>query len=204
MALRHFLGLDDRHANHPATPVTDAAAPGAPAPGAPSPLSATDTATIRRIVSAVEAVPEGQRRYVAAFAYVLGRVAQADLVVTDEERAAMERTVTEISGLPEAQAVLVVEIAHSQIELYGGTEDYLVTRAFREASTPDQRLALLRCCFTVAASGSTISAEESRELDMIAMELDIPDADLHQVRGDFTESFEAVQRMRGTETTGVG
>jgi len=188
MVLRRFLGLRDEQEPAPSQRPADAAAP-------------TDTATVRRIVAAIEALPEAQRRFVAGFAYVLGRTAHADLLVSDDEIALMERTVMDVGGLPEPQAVLVVQIARSQNELYGGTEDYLVTREFRQNSTEEQRLSLLRCAFAVGAAEGAITAEESAELNQIAKELDLSDEQLTAVRGEFTEQFAAIQQMR--ETTGL-
>jgi uncharacterized tellurite resistance protein B-like protein len=191
MVLRRFLGLRDEppsSLSKPGSESTGGHASDAPAQG--------DTATVRRIVAAMEALPEAQRRYIAGFAYILGRTAHADLLVTDEEVALMERTVTEVGGLPEPQAVLVVQIARSQNELYGGTEDYLVTREFRQNSTDEQRLALLRCAFAVGAAEGSITAEESAELNQIAKELDLSDEQLTAVRGEFTEHFAAIQQMR--------
>ncbi len=155
-----------------------------------------DTATVRRIVAAMEAPPEAQRRFVAGFAYILGRTAHADLLVSDEEIALMEKTVMEVGGLPEPQAVLIVQIARSQNELFGGTEDYLVTREFHENSDEEQRLSLLRCSFAVGAAEGSITAEESAELNQIAKELDLSDEQLTAVRGEFTDQYAAVQRMR--------
>jgi len=188
MVLRRFLGLRDEQEPAPSQRPADAAAP-------------TDTATVRRIVAAIEALPEAQRRFVAGFAYVLGRTAHADLLVSDDEIALMERTVMDVGGLPEPQAVLVVQIARSQTELYGGTEDYLVTREFRQNSTEEQRLSLLRCAFAVGAAEGAITAEESAELNQIAKELDLSDEQLTAVRGEFTEQFAAIRQMR--ETTGL-
>jgi uncharacterized tellurite resistance protein B-like protein len=183
MVLRRFLGLGaERAATAPAQPSTGAVE--------------ADTGTIRRIVAAIEALPAEQRRYVAAFAYILGRTAHADLVVTDEEVGEMERIVIELSDLPEPQAVLVVQMARAQNQLYGGTEDYLVTREFKEHSTHEQRIALLRSCFAVGAAEGTISAEESALLNQISKELDIPETELNSIRGEFTDRFAAIQRMR--------
>lgn len=144
----------------------------------------------------MEALPEAQRRFVAGFAYILGRTAHADLLVSDEEIALMERTVMDVGDLPEPQAVLVVQIARSQNELYGGTEDYLVTREFRQNSDESQRLSLLRCAFAVGAAEGSITAEESAELNQIAKELDLSDEQLTAVRGEFTDQFAAIQQMR--------
>lgn len=183
MVMRRFLGLGEGRAREEHVPRQ-------------APASDLDTATVRRIVAAMEALPERERRHVAGFAYILGRAAHADLRISDEERTLMERTVWELGGMPQAQAVLAVEIARSQNELYGGTEDFLVTREFRESTSEDQRLALLRCCFAIGAAEGSISSEESAELNQIAKELDLSDEQLNAVRAEFTDHFQAVRRMR--------
>lgn len=186
MALRRFLGLGEQPSRDSAASEQADGDAGVEA----------DTATVRRIVSAMEALPESQRRFVAGFAYILGRTAHADLLVSDDEIKLMERTVMEVGALPEPQAVLVVQIARSQNELFGGTEDYLVTREFRQSSTEEQRLSLLRCAFAVGAAEGSITAEESAELNQIAKELDLSDEQLTTVRGEFTDQFAAIQQMR--------
>jgi hypothetical protein len=70
----------------------------------------------------------------------------------------MEQIVAQIGGLPDAQAVLVVEIARNQNELYGGTEDFLVTREFAAHASPEQRHAVVEACFAIAAADGTISS----------------------------------------------
>lgn len=206
MALRRFLVLGEQPTKGSAVP--EQAKPGAEgahgsdaaAQGGADAAAQADTATVRRIVSAMDALPASERRFVAGFAYILGRTAHADLLVSDDEIHLMERTVMEVGGLPEPQAVLVVQIARSQNELFGGTEDYLVTREFRQSSNEEQRLSLLRCAFAIGAAEGSITAEESAELNQIAKELDLSDDQLTTVRGEFTEQFAAIQQMR--EATG--
>src|SRR5262249_32879260 len=110
-------------------------------------------------------------RHLARFAYILSRVARADLAISTDEVRAMERLVMERGRLPEAQAVLVVQIAKSQTLLLGETDGYLVTREFAATATRDEKLALLDCCFAVAAADAGISPEEEAELRMITREL---------------------------------
>jgi uncharacterized tellurite resistance protein B-like protein len=133
--------------------------------------SDADTDTVRRIAAELERLEPEQARYVAAFAYVLSRVARSDLKVSEAETAAMVTIVSRVAHLPEPQAALVVEIAKNQSRLFGGTEDFLVTREFREISTEDQRHELLHCLFSVAASEAGISAEEEGQIRQIASEL---------------------------------
>jgi uncharacterized tellurite resistance protein B-like protein len=169
----------------------------------PGSVPGADTATVRRIVSQLEALPPDRARYLAAASYVLARVANADLIMSPDETAFMERTLVEESGIGEAEAVLVVEAAKQQARLFGSTEDYLVTREFKQISDPDQRLRLLRACFLAAAADASISSAESATLDEIASELDIDDSALHALRSEFADRMSVVQAMRAAQDSEV-
>ena len=158
--------------------------------------SAGDTASVRRIVGQLEALPPERARHLAGFAYILSRAGNADMVTSDAETRLMEHIVAEHGELPEAQAVLVVEIAKQQERLFGGTEDYVVTREWVQHTAEDERIALLRCCFLVGAADDSISAEESAVLNEIALELQLESAVLSRVRSEFTDRFSAVRAMR--------
>jgi uncharacterized tellurite resistance protein B-like protein len=185
---RRFLGLDRRAAPDPRLPVGDEEAPAAG--------SAAETATVRRIVARLEAMPPAEARYLASFSYVMSRAAQADLDISDAETALMERFAAEYGGLDEAQAVLVVQMAKLQARSQGQTEDFVVTREFREISTYDQRLAVLRCCFAIGAEDGTITAEEAAVVNEIARELDVEREDVNRIRAEFHEQLSAVQALR--------
>ena len=114
--------------------------------------SAAETATVRQIVDELDHLPPERARYVASFAYVLSRVAHADMEITEEETRAMERLVVKYGELPEEQAVIVVQMAKTQNLLFGGTENYLVTREFNRIASREDKLALLRCLFGVSAA----------------------------------------------------
>jgi uncharacterized tellurite resistance protein B-like protein len=152
-----------------------------------------DTETVRRIAGQLDALPIDRARFLAAFAYILTRAAAADMEISDVESRAIERLVGEHGGLPEAQAILVTQIARNQSLLYSGTEDYLVTRQFRELSTAEDRLALLRCCYLVGAADDTITAEESDTLQEIAKELDIERDAVNVIRNEFAPKLAAIQ-----------
>ena len=126
-------------------------------------LAAGETRTVREIAAKLERLPPETARFLAGFAYVLARVANADLVIAEAEAEEIGRTVRLLAGLSADEADLVVEIAKSQARLLGGTENYVVTREFRRASTPLQRAQLLECLYAVTAADGTISSAESRE-----------------------------------------
>jgi uncharacterized tellurite resistance protein B-like protein len=161
----------------------------------PVPPDPRDTETVRRIAGELDALPIDRARYLAAFAYILTRAAAADMDISQAESRAIERLVEDHGGLPEAQAVLVGQIAKNQSLLYSGTEDYLVTRQFRELASNDDRLALLRCCYLVGASDDTITAEESDTLQEIAKELDIGRDAVNVIRNEFAPKLAAMQAM---------
>jgi uncharacterized tellurite resistance protein B-like protein len=156
----------------------------------------TDTAALRRIVAQLQELPADERKFIAGFSYVLGRVANADLTIAPEETAQMERTVMEVGGLPEAQAVLVVQIALNHALLYGGTDNYVITREVSRTASREQLERLLRAAFTVGAADQTINSQESAELDMIGRELGFADPEIRQMRMEFKDSFAAVRAAR--------
>jgi len=185
---RRFLGLDRRPTTDPRLPHGDEASAVA--------TSAAETATVRRIVARLEALPPEEARFLAGFAYVMSRAANADLDISDDETRLMERLAVESGGLDEAQAVLVVEMAKLQARQQGGTEDFVVTREFRSIATLEQRRALVRCCFAVAAVDGTIVAEEASVVNEIARELDLEAHEVNALRDEFHEQLSAVQAVR--------
>lgn len=164
-------------------------------PDRPFPDDPRDTQTVRRIAGELDALPVDRARYLAAFAYILTRAAAADLSISTAESRAIEQLVAEHGGLPEAQAVLVAQIARNQSLLYSGTEDYLVTRQFRELATTDDKLALLRCCYLVGAADDTITSQESDTLQQIAKELDLDRESINVIRNEFASKLAAIQAM---------
>ena len=165
-----------------------------PAPTVADP--AGDTATVRRIVAKLESMPPEQARLIASAAYTLARAANADLDISYEETAAIERELQSSEAIDEATAVLVTEMAKLQAKTVGGTEDYVVTREFKKLADDAQRVAIVRACFAVMAANGTISAEETGTINEIADELDI-DADvLRSIRAEYHEKFSSVQQVR--------
>jgi uncharacterized tellurite resistance protein B-like protein len=166
-------------------------------PGAPAPDSSTEmeTEAVRHIVARLETLPPDKARLLAGMAYVLARAANADMAISDVETTAIENVLVE-SGLDQSQAVLVAEMAKLQERTQGGTSDYLVTREFREASTPEQRISVLTACYQVAAADGSISAMESATLDEIASELDLEREQAAAVRAAFADKISARMGFR--------
>lgn len=141
--------------------------------GRPDSFGRDETETVRKIVRQLDNLEPERARFIAAFAYILSRVARADMNISEVETKEMELQVTRLGSLPEEQAVLVVQIAKTQATLFGGTENFLVTQEFRQMASLEQRLALLDCLFAVAAADKLITAVEEREIRLINDELQL-------------------------------
>ena len=139
-------------------------------------------APLRETLEALDHLDPDRARYLAGFAYLLGRVAQADQHVSPEETRAMEALVREQGQLSQDQAMVVVQLAKTSNLLFGGTANFLVAREFSDLATYDQRLALMRCLFAVSAVDDAISTAEEGEIHRIAKELHIDHSDLIALR----------------------
>ncbi len=152
-----------------------------------------DTASVRRIAAKLEKLDRDKAKYLAAFAYVLARIANADLKIDDSETGEMERSLSTRSGLSEGEVALAVEIAKSQARMLGGTENYVVTREFRTISTREQRERLLQCLYAVAAADGTISSVESAEIVSIAEELGLTRPEANALRSQYRDKLAVFQ-----------
>src|SRR5688500_7561830 len=132
-----------------------------------------DVAPLRETLEALDHLEPERARYLAAFAYLLGRVAHADQHVTPEETRAMEDHVVSEGQIAREQAMLVVGLAKTSNLLFGGTENFIVAREFDKIATYEQKLALIGCLFATSATEGKISMAEEAEIQRIARELKI-------------------------------
>ncbi len=144
--------------------------------------SSAQTDAVREIVDALDRIDEERARFIASFGYILGRVANADGNITPEETQEMERILVNQGQLSAEQAAVVVKMARMRNELFGGTDNFLVTREFRNMATHGQKLALLDCLFAVSAASEDISMTENSQIRQIASELGLEHSDFIQAR----------------------
>ena len=169
MSIRSFLGIPEQHAH------------------------TGDTETVRKVIEALDQMDPQRARFIAAFGYILSRVANADLKISPEEVRTMERIVMERGGLPEEQALIVVQTAKTRAQLFGGTENFLVTREFSRIATREEKLALLDCLFAVAAAEHAISTIEDNEIRQMVNELGLGHPDFIAVRSRWKDHLSVFQ-----------
>ncbi len=153
--------------------------------------SSTSSDAIDELARGLEGVTPEHGRYVAAFAFLLSRIASADHENTDDEARLLERLVHERGGLSPEQAATVVARALAYQRRSGGTEDFLVTRELAQTASYEQKLALVECLFAVAAADDRIRTLESNEIGRIARELRVEQQDLSRIRHGYRDFLAA-------------
>lgn len=160
--------------------------------GVAEPQSKNESAPLRELVNALDRLEPSRAQYLARFAFLLGRVARADDHISEEETKAMERLVAEHGNLPAEQAMLVVSIAKSTHAMLGVTADFAITQEFTDSASYEDRLALARCLFAVAASDARISTTEEAEVHRITNQLRIERPDLTQIRLQYKKALPGI------------
>jgi hypothetical protein len=87
-------------------------------------------------------------------------------------------------------------MARSMSDLYGATDDYVVTREFANLATREQREDLLRTAFAVGAADDSIIAAEVAELNEVGKELGFRSDEVDSLRNEFRDQLAAIQAMR--------
>jgi uncharacterized tellurite resistance protein B-like protein len=146
---------------------------------------APEPAPLRELVNALDRLEPSRAQHLARFAYLLGRVALVDEHISDEETKTMERLLAEHGGLPADQAMLAVSLARATHAMFGVSADFAIAQEFTDSTSYQERLALARCLFAVAASDARISTAEEAEVHRITNQLRIERPDLTAIRLQF-------------------
>ena len=154
-----------------------------------------DVAPLRDTLDALDHMDPDRARFLASFAYLLGRVAHADQHVSPEETRAMEALVQQEGHLSTDQAMVVTQLAKTSNLLFGGTANFIVAREFSAVASYDQKLALMRCLFAVSVTDESISLAEEGEIHKIARELGINQPDLISLRVAHQRHLPGIRRQ---------
>lgn len=145
--------------------------------------------SLGHIAAQFEALAPERARFLAALAYVLARVAHADMQVEADELRRMEQILVDLGDLSDDEARLAVQIAVDRTVAIGGTENYLVTRELRRMTEKPERVRLMRCLLAVAASDDSITSDESRELTAIGEELGFSRGEISALRFEYRDKL---------------
>ncbi len=149
--------------------------------------------SVRAILQKLEELPPERARFVAAFAYVLGRAAHADQDLSDLEIKRMKEILMRIGGLSTDVAKLAIDVAHHRNDMFGATDNFVATREFRDISTVEERRELLDGAFAITAADDSISAVEEAEVRKIAAELGFSDLEYLGIRTKWNDKRDVLK-----------
>jgi uncharacterized tellurite resistance protein B-like protein len=153
------------------------------------------------IIDALHNLPRQKARYVATFAYVLGRAANADRDTSDVETGRMQDILMRIGGLEQRDAALAVEAATHRNALFGSTDDFVVTREFRNLSSVEERRELVDGAFAIVAADDSISGVEEVEVRKIASELGFTDPEYIAMRQKWNDKRDVLKNWPASGDT---
>jgi uncharacterized tellurite resistance protein B-like protein len=144
----------------------------------------------------LEALPPEEARLAAAFAYLLARVAGADLRIEETERASIAERLETFGEMSAEQSRLLADTAVRAAELHGASDDHLVARAFRDMTDHGERLRLLKCLYAVAAADETLSTVEDNEIFEVATAIGASRSDVISVRSGWKDYLGTMKALR--------
>lgn len=145
----------------------------------------------------LESWPPEDARLVAAFAYLLARIAGADLRVDDLEHREIARHLERFAKVESGHAELLARSALRIAEANSSIDDHLVARAFRDMTEAAERLRLIRCLYAVAAADDSISTREDNEIFEVAAAIGIAREQVVALRSEFKQYLGSMRALDG-------
>ena len=137
---------------------------------------------------------ETELKKITATAGLCGRVAYADTEITDDEINKIKTVLRNDSKLSANAADIVVTlILEKKVELLT-LEEHFYTRLSNESMNPDEKHALMKNMFQIAAADGTICLEEENLLFNVASQLKIPRQTIVEFKREFKSYLSVFQQ----------
>lgn len=156
---------------------------------------AAEPASLIELGTHLEALPPEESRFVAAFAYILARIAGVDLHTDDVELAEIARHLEDFGQIAPSQAQILADTAVRIADDHSASDDHLVARAFRDMAETPERIRLLRCLYAVAAADETISTQEDNEIFEVAAEIGVAREQVVALRSEFKQYLGSMKAL---------
>jgi len=140
-----------------------------------------------------QALSEAELKQVTATAGLCGRIAYADTVITGEELEQISSILRAESKLtPQSINIVTALLVDHRVELLT-LEEFFYSRLANESMTEEEKLALLKNLFRIAAADGTICLEEENLLFTIASQLKLPRQAVIQLKRKFKNFLSVFQ-----------
>lgn len=126
-------------------------------------------------------------RFVTAFAGLLGRIAYADMDISEEEISRIRKILKKTTSIKEEEIEVIVHLVKEETEALSGLENHLYSRELNSTADQKKKEEVMLSLFLVAAADKNISPEENKELGLISKSLGFTDSDFYEFRAMFKE-----------------
>lgn len=133
--------------------------------------------------------PIDEIKLITGYAGLLGRVACADLEITDDEIARMRRVLTGALGLGGGEVDAIVEILLLHRVQLLSLEDHFYARLINDVADRPHKLKLLRALYEVAAADGSVREREDQEIRVISRALLLSHGDFIEARREFRDQL---------------
>ena len=131
--------------------------------------------------------PVDEIKLITGYAGLLGRVAYADLEITDDELARMHRVLASVLGLADDEVEAIVEILlRHRVQLLS-LEDHVYARLVNDVADRPHKLKLLRALYEVGAADGSVREREDQEIRVISKALMLSHGDFIDARREFRD-----------------
>ncbi len=135
-------------------------------------------------------------KLVAGWAGLLGRVANADMELSDEEIAGIKEILGKTHGLDGTSSCAIADLlAGNRVELLS-VEDHFYTRMINDVAGREEKLALLESLFQVAAADDIVRQNEDATIRMISRSLFLSHDEFIEVRSKFRDKLAVLKNSK--------
>lgn len=137
---------------------------------------------------------EEEIKRITSFAGLLGKVAYADMDISDVEISRIRKVLQSQLNLESHDIDNIISLlGNHRAELYS-IEDFIYLRIMDSLLDKPEKLSLLRTLFTVAAADDSVSAEEDAVLWSIAKGLKLSHREFISIRREFKNQLDVLKK----------
>jgi uncharacterized tellurite resistance protein B-like protein len=136
---------------------------------------------------------ESDIKYVTGFAGLLGKVAYADMEISEDEVAKMQSVLSNTLRLRDAQVGLIIEMLQKHSVQLCSIEDYRYVRMINEECDKEQKMELIEAMFAVASADESVSSEEDSAIYVVSKGIGLSHKEFVSVRAQFKKYLEVLK-----------
>ncbi|MCP4200112.1 MAG: TerB family tellurite resistance protein [Proteobacteria bacterium] len=136
---------------------------------------------------------ENDIKYVTGFAGLLGKVAYADMEMSDDEVAKMQSILSSTLRLRDSQVGLIVKMLQNHSVQLCSLEDYRYVRMINKVCDKEQKMELIEAMFAVASADESVSSEEDSAIYVVSKGIGLSHKDFVTVRAQFKNYLEVLK-----------